>query len=226
MGKHTMVLADPAWQYNDRKAVRKDGGVARYGVGASGRYHTESIEDMATIPVSDLASSRAHLYMWATWPFLKDALWLMNEWGFEYKTCAFVWIKTNRGRWKEGRGNLIRKLFAMGIEKFLDWMAFYGVGFYTASNTEFVLLGTRGQPHKPVKKASQVIFCPGWNSEDHSRKPDEVHRRIERMHPDATYAELFARRQYPGWLCLGDELDGMDLRDSIPQMTFNLTERN
>lgn len=213
---YSIILVDPAWEYNDRKAIRKDGGAARFGIGASGRYHTESIDAMATIPVSDLAADNAQLYMWATWPFLSDALWLMGRWGFEYKTCAFVWAKVNRGRWKYSSRKLMHQLGAIGIEQFLKWLFFYGVGNYTASNTEFVLLGARGQFMKPVKKAPQVIVHPGWNGEHHSRKPDEAHRRIERMYPNRTYAELFARRQYPGWLCLGDELDGMDLRKSIP----------
>lgn len=211
-----IVLADPAWEYNDRKAIRKDGGKVRFGIGASGRYDTEPTEQMATIPVSDLAKDDAQLYMWATWPFLPDALWLMGEWGFEYKTCSFVWIKTNAGRWKMARGHLIRKLYAIGLEKFLDWLFFYGVGHYTASNSEYVLLGARGAYLEPIKKESQVIVHPGWRGENHSRKPDEVQRRIEKMYPGLAYAELFARRQYGDWLCLGNELDGMDLRDSIP----------
>ena len=34
--------------------------------------------------------------MWATFPQIADALRVMEAWGFEYKTCAFVWIKKNR----------------------------------------------------------------------------------------------------------------------------------
>jgi N6-adenosine-specific RNA methylase IME4 len=214
--RYSILLADPPWQYNDRKAVRKDGDVARFGIGASGRYHTEPTDQIANIPASDLALPDAQLYMWATWPFLPGALWLMEQWGFEYKTCAFVWVKANKGRWKASGEQLTCQMEDVGIEQFLEWMFFYGVGNYTASNTEFVLLGARGQFMKPVKKASQVIVCPGWNGGEHSRKPEEVHRRVEKMYPDESYAELFARRERPGWLCLGDELDGMDLRESIP----------
>jgi hypothetical protein len=34
--------------------------------------------------------------MWATMPMLPDALKLMREWGFKYKTAAFVWHKLTR----------------------------------------------------------------------------------------------------------------------------------
>lgn len=48
----------------------------------------------------------------------------------------------------------------------------------------------------------------------HSRKPEDVQDRIEQLF-DGPYVELFARRQRSGWLCLGNEIDGLDIRDSL-----------
>lgn len=31
-------------------------------------------------------------------------------------------------------------------------------------------------------------------------------------------AELFAREVHPGWVCVGNEIDGMDIRDAIEQL--------
>ena len=54
--------------------------------------------------------------------------------------------------------------------------------------------------------------------EQHSKKPDEVRCRIERLMGDVPRVELFARRQYDGWVCLGDEIDGLDIRDAIQKI--------
>ncbi len=29
------------------------------------------------------------------------------------------------------------------------------------------------------------------------------------------YLEIFARRHRPGWTCIGNELDGLDIRESL-----------
>ena len=49
----------------------------------------------------------------------------------------------------------------------------------------------------------------------HSRKPDIVRERIVELVGDLPRAELFARQTYPGWVCVGDEIDGRDIRDSL-----------
>lgn len=54
--------------------------------------------------------------------------------------------------------------------------------------------------------------------EYHSKKPDEVRRRIKQLMGDVPRAELFARQQYDGWVCLGDEIDGLDIREAIKQV--------
>ena len=46
--------------------------------------------------------------MWATYPMMKEALKVIDAWGFTYKSIAFQWVKQNRsgkgyffglGRW-------------------------------------------------------------------------------------------------------------------------------
>ena len=39
----------------------------------------------------------------------------------------------------------------------------------------------------------------------HSAKPDAFYELVEQMH-EGPYLELFARRQRPGWLCIGSDL--------------------
>ena len=60
--------------------------------------------------------------MWATYPMLREALKVIEAWGFTYKSIAFQWVKQNRsgngyffglGRWT--RGNSAISSTAMSI---------------------------------------------------------------------------------------------------------------
>lgn len=205
-----ILLADPAWNYNDRLCSE---GRTVFGSGASGKYRTESAEAMAEFEVESLCAESALLFMWATGPFLPRAIWLMEQWSFPYISIAFQWVKVRR--WPTRR-KAIQELYSRGVRGFLVWMTRKLPGHYTASNTELVLLGRHGPALLPeVKLAAQTIYAPPMQ---HSRKPDDVHDYIEMAYPDLRYIELFARRTRPGWTCLGNEIDGRDLRESIPDM--------
>lgn len=86
------------------------------------------------------------------------------------------------------------------------------MGFWTRGNSEICLLATRGKPKKISSKVSQLIVSP---VERHSKKPDEVRHRIEQLMGEVPRVELFARQKYDGWMCLGDEIDGLDIREAI-----------
>lgn len=124
----------------------------------------------------------AALLMWATAPVLPEALAVMQAWGFAYKTIAFVWVKTT----KQPGGYAV------------------GLGHYTRSNAEVVLLGTRGKPERLSHAVRQIIAEPRG---EHSRKPDEAYRRIEALFA-GPYIELFARRAREGWAAWGNEASG------------------
>jgi len=47
-------------------------------------------------PVADLAAEDCVLFLWATFPMLKEAFAVIDAWGFAYKTVAFTWVKENR----------------------------------------------------------------------------------------------------------------------------------
>jgi N6-adenosine-specific RNA methylase IME4 len=76
-----------------------------------------------------------------------------------------------------------------------------GGGYGTRHNIEVCWLGRSGHPQRKSKAVRELIVAP---VREHSRKPDEVYRRIE-MLCDGPYLELFARQQWPGWSCVGDE---------------------
>jgi N6-adenosine-specific RNA methylase IME4 len=126
-------------------------------------------------------------------PHNEVALDIIKSWGFEFKTWAFVWVKTNPNAG------------APELEEIQPQDLKLGNGYGTRANSEVVLLGvpaSRGAPLRLNADVRQVVIAPVT---EHSEKPEEVRRRIERLYP-GPYLELFARRLRPGWVCWGDEL--------------------
>lgn len=173
------ILADPPWQFN---AWSKAGD----GRSAQQYYGTMDAKHLVRLPVSDLAAKDCVLFCWVTWPHLKTALWLISAWGFTYKTCAFDWMKADP-----------YCLFAD------DTTPDMGMGYWTRANTEPCLLATRGKPKRLDAGVRQGIIAP---RREHSRKPDDIHGRIERL-VGGPYLELFARAPRTGWDVWGNQTE-------------------
>lgn len=174
------ILADPPWRFrtwNKATAVKRRAG-AGTNVCASVHYNTLSIEELMKIPVADVASDNCCLFIWSCWPTILDTLQVIKSWGFEYKTCAFDWMKARDGK------------------------LLMGMGYWTRANTEPCLLATRGKPKRVHADVRQAILEP---RREHSRKPDCVHGRIERL-VSGPYLELFARQKRANWTVRGDEV--------------------
>jgi len=62
-------------------------------------YPTMTLEDIARLPVADLADTNAHLWIWTTNKFLPTGFDLMKLWGFKYMIPVH-WIKpSGLGAW-------------------------------------------------------------------------------------------------------------------------------
>jgi len=183
-----VIYADPPWRYEVWSGETK---VLARGYGnASARthYETMSAQELSELPVADLAAENSVLLIWVTWPTLSQAMRLIEEWGFTYKTCGFCWIKA--------RANQI-ELFDDSIE------ASMGMGYWTRANSEVCLLATRGSPKRVHADVRQGIIAP---RREHSRKPAGIHARIERL-VAGPYVELFARSRHAGWDVFGNQTD-------------------
>lgn len=175
LNNYQVIYADPPWQYSDKSKNR--GGAERH-------YDTMSIDDLCELNVKALAADDSLLFMWVTFPMLEDAFRVMRAWGFEYKTCGFTWVKTNK-----------------------DDSVYMGMGHYTRSNSELCLIGKRG---KGVKRLNAGIRNTQLHRrEEHSKKPDQFRKDIEALHGDVPRIELFARDCFDGWDAWGNELDGL-----------------
>ncbi len=128
------ILADPPWRFVNRtgKMAPEHRRLSRYG--------TMSADEIAALPVSQVAAPTAHLYLWVPNALLPEGLKVMEAWGFQYKT-NIVWHKLRKDGGSDGRG----------------------VGFYFRNVTELVLFGIpssqlcRKQKTRALKETGRTI---------------------------------------------------------------------
>jgi N6-adenosine-specific RNA methylase IME4 len=177
--KFDVVLLDPPWSYYGQQD--KWGAAAKF-------YSTMADEELLEFPMADLLNSKAVVFMWVTAPRLDFGIDLLRAWGLHYRGVAFTWVKTK----KDG----LTPIGAQGVRPSV-----------VKPTAEFVLVASTVAKGRPLPLADEsvghVVLAPRT---EHSRKPDEVHRRIERLYPDASKLELFARREMPGWKVWGNEI--------------------
>ncbi|PHR55952.1 MAG: DNA methyltransferase [Robiginitomaculum sp.] len=169
--KYKIIYCDPPWQYNDKSLNR--GGAERH-------YKTTANNELCNIDVQSVCDDDCIIFMWATFPKIKEALELMGLWGFEYKTNAFTWVKKNK------------------IKD--SW--FCGMGRWTRSNAEICLLGVKGKPKRIGIGVHSVIDAKIMK---HSTKPQEARDKILELMGDLPRLEMFARDSADGWDVFGDE---------------------
>ncbi len=176
MKKYKIILADCPWKYNSRANHK-----TRFRGGACGHYKLMSMDKIKALPIKDITAKNCALFLWVTFPYLKEQLEVFDAWGFKYRTLGFAWLKTNL---KNG-------------------FPFFGVGYYTKSNMELCLLGVKGRMKPITNKVSQVIIAPRGI---HSAKPIQVRDKIVELFGNLPRIELFAREKTSGWDVWGNEV--------------------
>ncbi len=84
------------------------------------RYETMDLEEIKSLPISEISDEKAHLYLWVPNALLPEGLAVMDAWGFEYKG-NIVQEKVRKDGGPDGRG----------------------VGFYFRNVTELILFGIK-----------------------------------------------------------------------------------
>lgn len=121
--RYPVLYADPPWRYehaeSDSRAIEN-------------QYPTMALDDICALPVNDLATPDAILFLWATSPKLAESMKVIESWGFTYRTCA-VWDKQK-----------------------------IGMGYYFRQRHELLLVATRGSIPTPAPgdRAASVIVEP------------------------------------------------------------------
>jgi len=124
-----VIYADPPWKYE----TFSENGMDR---SADNHYPTMSMFEMMALDVP--AADDCVLFMWATVPMLPEALDLLHEWNFNYKS-HICWIKDRQG-----------------------------TGYWTRNKHELLLIATKGKVPAPAMgtQPPSVIELPlGRHSE-------------------------------------------------------------
>ncbi|HEX3885420.1 MAG TPA: MT-A70 family methyltransferase [Stellaceae bacterium] len=171
------ILADPPWRFTNRtgKMAPEHRRLARYA--------TMTTDEIAGLPVADIAAPVSHLYLWVPNALLPWGLQVMDAWGFQYKS-NIIWHKLRKDGGSDGRG----------------------VGFYFRNVTEIILFGIRGKGARTLAPGRRQVNYIGSKKREHSKKPDEQYPIIESCSP-GPFLELFARGTRPHWWVWGMEAD-------------------
>lgn len=109
--RYPVIYIDPPWRYDfsetDERAIEN-------------QYPTMTIEDICALPVQNIVTDDAVLFLWATSPKLVEALKVIEAWGFTYRTHA-IWHKPQ-----------------------------IGMGYYFRQQHELLLVATRGNIPAPL----------------------------------------------------------------------------
>lgn len=189
MKKYQIVYADPPWSYQDKGCNGN----------CENHYKTMNIKDICSLPINKISDKDSVLFLWTTYPMLKEALMVIDSWGFKYKSIAFQWVKTNKSQGKQ--------------DMFIKQKYFYGLGRWTRGNTEPCLIAVKGKPKRISASVHQIIESP---VSKHSKKPEETKDKIIKLVGDLPRIELFARTKTEGWDVWGNEVESdIDLTDNV-----------
>jgi N6-adenosine-specific RNA methylase IME4 len=120
---YPVIYSDPPWRYEHVKTDNR---------AIENQYPTMDLVDICALPVAELATPDAVLFMWATSPKLAESMLVIEAWGFVYRTCM-VWIKDK-----------------------------IGMGYYARQRHELLLIATKGTPPtpEPSVRPDSVIEAP------------------------------------------------------------------
>lgn len=148
------------------------------GVGQAEHYPGMDIEEQCRLPVASHALPDSVLFMWCTAPIILQnpgPREVAEAWGFTYKQ-QWIWDKVD--------GNY---------------------GHYSTGNHEILTIWTRGSclPDNPDDLPDSVVTVR--KSRQHSAKPEEFRKLIEKHWTRGPYLELFGRDKVDGWSVFGND---------------------
>jgi len=122
-GIYNLLYADPPWQYEHVVTPSRD---------IENQYPTMSLEDICALPVTNFKDKDAVLFLWTPSALIRQALQVVEAWGFEYRT-NFVWVKDR-----------------------------IGMGYFTRQRHELLFVATRGnwRSPDPENRMDSVIESP------------------------------------------------------------------
>jgi len=154
-GKYRTIVADPPWEVGDFPAwfMEERRSQRELALGENPTpYSTLGLDEIRALPVHEIAAPEAHLYLWTTASFLRDAYGVAEAWGFE-PMYPLVWCKESMG---EGMGGK----FVSNVEFILFCRERHGsvaITSYLADAAESVGMSTL-----EVNRAMGTSDMAGW----------------------------------------------------------------
>jgi N6-adenosine-specific RNA methylase IME4/ParB-like chromosome segregation protein Spo0J len=123
LGRFPVIYADPPWRYEHVKTESR---------AIENQYPTMELDAICALPVAEIATEDAVLFLWATSPKLAEAMRVIEAWGFSYRTCM-AWVKDQ-----------------------------IGMGYYARQRHELFLIAARGALPVPLpaNRPDSVIEAP------------------------------------------------------------------
>ena len=180
MKKYKIIYADPPWASEKGWWNNKAWKASRF----EEHYPTLSVDEICELPVSQLTTQDAHLYLWTTSRnLLKGDAWRVGTaWGFR-PINVITWHKTQ-----------------------------LGLGNYFQNNTEHLVFCVKGQMSTLDTGGYGTHFT--HKRLRHSEKPAIVRDWIVKWSGNLPRIELFARTNTEGWHVWGNDVDcDVDLFD-------------
>jgi N6-adenosine-specific RNA methylase IME4 len=95
-----ILLVDPPWQTSDSERCSDRA--------PENHYPTMALDDICGLPIADLATLDAALFLWTTGPHLRQAFEVLEAWGFEYvSNIAWLKDKIGLGHWVRNQHELL-----------------------------------------------------------------------------------------------------------------------
>jgi N6-adenosine-specific RNA methylase IME4 len=193
---YSTIVVDPPWAYEEMTEPWRSTSKRSYSLMSAG--------DILAMPVADLATADAHLYLWAVLPLMADAFRVVEAWGFTPDTML-TWCKPGVGLGAGFRGNTEHLIVARrGFSYINPTCAVCGGRARGArkcgcDDPQWRHFGepVEGQPRRSFLTTAEGTWYPAQRG-THSAKPPLFADLVERMSP-GPYVELFARAPRLGW---------------------------
>lgn len=206
LGKFKCIVADPPWDYAGKSIPWRST--------SEQAYKLMPLKDICSLPVGEIASGNAHLYLWAVLPMIPEAYKVVEAWGFIPETMI-TWCKPGVGLGGGWRGNTEQLIVARrgwsSVNPTCDICGGRARGIKKCGceipvwRVKGKLLGESDQKRTSFLTTGKGTWYIAPRS-GHSRKPEIFQDMIEKMSP-GPYLELFSRRKRPGWTVWGDEIE-------------------
>jgi N6-adenosine-specific RNA methylase IME4 len=170
--RYPVIYADPPLAFDVYDA---ESGLDR---APAAHYPTMLLEEICALPVADIATPDAVLFLWTTSPHLEKAFQVLAAWGFEYRATV-VWVKDK-----------------------------IGLGYWVRNQHELLLIGARGNMRSPAEEARppSVIYAPRREHSRKPDEAYEIIEQMYPELPKIElFARGKAR---PGWSVWGNEAQG------------------